>query len=419
MQLDSELIRAQFPALNRPDIFFDNPGGTQIAKRSLDRINQYLLRHNANHGGAFATSRESDAILDEAHTAVADLLNAARPEEIFFGNNMTTLTLHVSRSLSRNWQPGDEIVVTRLDHDANYSPWVLAARDRGVTVREVNFHHEDGTLDLEDLHKKLEGRPKLLAVGYASNALGTINPLEEIIPLAHAAGTLVYVDAVQYVPHGPVDVQALGCDFLVTSSYKWFGPHAGMLYGRYDLLDDLFAYKVRPASNHLPGKFETGTQNHEGIAGVLGAVEYLDWFGMTFGADPVDTFGGRCAGRRLRLKQGMAALQRSEAAISQALLDVLLETPGLTLYGLKDANRVNERVPTYSFRLKGKQPHFIAERLGERGIFVWDGNYYALNVTTDLGIEGDGGMVRVGPVHYNTVEEVRRFAEALWQIARE
>ncbi len=419
MQLDSELIRAQFPALNRPDVFFDNPGGTQIAKRSLDRINQYLLRHNANHGGAFATSQESDVILEEAHAAVADLLNAARPEEIVFGNNMTTLTLHVSRSLSRGWQPGDEIVVTRLDHDANYSPWVLAARDRGVTVHEVNFHREDGTLDLDDLRKKLEGRPKLLAVGYASNALGTINPLAEIIPLAHAAGALVYVDAVQYVPHGPVDVQALGCDFLVTSSYKWFGPHAGMLYGRYDLLDDLFAYKVRPASNHLPGKFETGTQNHEGIAGVLGAVEYLDWFGTTFGADLADTFGGRYAGRRLQLKQGMAALQRSEAAISQALLDVLLETPGLTLYGLTDASRLNERVPTYSFRLNGKQPHFVAEKLGERGIFVWDGNYYALNVTTDLGIEGDGGMVRVGPVHYNTVEEVRRFAEALWQIARE
>ena len=417
MQPNSELIRAQFPALNRPDVFFDNPGGTQIAQQSLDRINQYYLRHNSNHGGAFATSRESDVILDEAHAAVADLLNAARPEEIVFGNNMTTLTLHVSRSLSRSWQPGDEIVVTRLDHDANYSPWVLAARDRGVIVREVNFHAEDGTLDLDDLRKKLAGGPKLLAVGYASNALGTINPLAEIIPLAHAAGALVYVDAVQYVPHGPVDVQALGCDFLVTSSYKWFGPHAGMLYGRYDLLDELFAYKVRPASNHLPGKFETGTQNHEGIAGVLGAVEYLEWLGLTFGADLADAFSGRYAGRRLRLKQGMAALHRSEVEVSQALLDVLLETPGLTLYGLKDASRLNERVPTYSFRLKGKHPHAVAEALGERGIFVWDGNYYALNVTTDLGIEDDGGMVRVGPVHYNTVAEVQRFAEELWKIA--
>jgi selenocysteine lyase/cysteine desulfurase len=222
---------------------------------------------------------------------------------------------------------------------------------------------------------------------------------------------------VQYVPHGPVDVQALGCDFLVTSSYKWFGPHAGMLYGRYDLLDELFAYKVRPASNHLPGKFETGTQNHEGIAGVLGAVEYLEWLGLTFGADLADAFSGRYAGRRLRLKQGMAALHRSEVEVSQALLDVLLETPGLTLYGLKDASRLNERVPTYSFRLKGKHPHAVAEALGERGIFVWDGNYYALNVTTDLGIEDDGGMVRVGPVHYNTVEEVQRFAEELWKIA--
>lgn len=418
MQPDSTLIRAQFPALDRPEIFFDNPGGTQIARHSLERINQYFLRHNANHGGPFATSRDSDAVLDEAHAAVADLLNAARPEEIIFGNNMTTLTLHVSRSLSRSWQPGDEVVVTRLDHDANYSPWVLAAKDRGVTVREVRFHPDDGTLDLDDLRKKLEGHPKLLAVGYASNALGTINPLSEIIPLAHAAGALVYVDAVQYVPHGPVDVQALGCDFLVTSSYKWFGPHAGMLYGRYDLLDGLFAYKVRPASNSLPGKFETGTQNHEGIAGVLGAVEYLEWFGQTFGADLTGGFGGKYAGRKLHLKQGMAALHRSEMEISRTLLDVLSETPGLTLYGLKDASRLEQRVPTYAFRLKGLHPHAVAQKLGERGIFVWDGNYYALNVTTDLGLEADGGMVRVGPVHYNTVEEVQRFAAALWKIAK-
>jgi cysteine desulfurase family protein (TIGR01976 family) len=418
MQPDSALIRAQFPALDRPEIFFDNPGGTQIARHSLERINQYYLRHNANHGGPFATSRDSDAVLDEAHAAVADLLNAARPEEIVFGNNMTTLTLHVSRSISRSWQPGDEIVVTRLDHDANYSPWVLAAKDHGVTVREVRFHPEDGTLDLDDLRKKLEGRPKLLAVGYASNALGTINPLAEIIPLAHAAGALVYVDAVQYVPHGPVDVQALGCDFLVTSSYKWFGPHAGMLYGRYDLLDGLFAYKVRPASNSLPGKFETGTQNHEGIAGVLGAVEYLEWFGQTFGADLTGGFSGKYSGRKLRLKQGMAALHRSEMEISRTLLDVLSETPGLTLYGLKDTARLEQRVPTYAFRLKGMHPHVVAEKLGERGIFVWDGNYYALNVTTDLGLEGDGGMVRVGPVHYNTVEEVQRFAAALWKIGK-
>ena len=418
MQPDSTLIRAQFPALDRPDIFFDNPGGTQIARHSLDRINQYLVGHNANHGGPFITSRESDAVLDEAHAAVADLLNAPCPEDIIFGNNMTTLTLHVSRSLSRSWQPGDEIVVTRLDHDANYSPWVLAAKDRGVTVREVRFHPEDGTLNLDDLRRTLEGRPKLLAVGYASNALGTINPLSEIIPLAHAAGALVYVDAVQYVPHGPVDVQALDCDFLVTSSYKWFGPHAGMLYGRHDLLDDLFAYKVRPASNSLPGKFETGTQNHEGIAGVLGAVEYLEWFGVTFGADLADGLSGQYTGRRLRLKQGMAALHRSEMEISRTLLDVLSETPGLTLYGLKDAARLEQRVPTYSFRLKGQHPHAVAEKLGERGIYVWDGNYYALNVSTDLGLEGEGGMVRVGPVHYNTVAEVNRFAEALWKIAK-
>jgi len=435
MQTDIKLIRAQFPGLNRPEIFFDNPGGTQIARPSLDRINDYYLLCNANHGGAFATSRESDAVLDAAHAAVADLLNAAHPEEIIFGNNMTTLTLHISRSLSRSWQPGDEIVVTRLDHDANYTPWVLAARDRGVTVREVRFHPEDGTLDLDDLRAKLQGRPKLLAVGYASNALGTINPLEQIIPLAHAAGALVYVDAVQYVPHGPVDVQALDCDFLATSSYKWFGPHAGMLYGKSDLLNELFAYKVRPAGDDLPHKFETGTQNHEAIAGVLGAVEYLEWFGKAFGGSNEEQQAGRGRSskhaqdeqvtkdlpeqdRKLTLKQAMQALHRSELEISRTLLEVLQETPGVKLYGIADLNRLEERVPTYSFTLKGRHSHTVAEELGKRGIFVWDGNYYALNVTTDLGLEGSGGMVRVGPVHYNTVKEVMRFAQALREIAR-
>src|SRR3990172_7780580 len=368
MPVDSTLIRAQFPALDRPDIFFDNPGGTQIARHSLDRINQYLVGCNANHGGPFVTSRESDVILDEAHAAVADLLNAARPDEVIFGNNMTTLTLHISRSISRSWQPGDEIVVTRLDHDANYSPWVLAAKDRGVTVREVRFHPEDGTLDLDDLRRKLEGRPKLLAVGYASNALGTINPLNEIIPFAHAAGALVYVDAVQYVPHGPVDVQALGCDFLVTSSYKWFGPHAGMLYGRYDLLDDLFAYKVRPASNHLPGKFETGTQNHEGIAGVLGALEYLEWVGETFGQDFAEKFASRYGGRRLRLKQAMAAIRAYEFEVSRAVLQTLAGIPGVHIHGLADIRRLEERVPTFSFSLEGHHPHQVAEALGKEGI---------------------------------------------------
>jgi cysteine desulfurase family protein (TIGR01976 family) len=419
MSLDLNKIRSQFPALHRPAIFLDNPGGTQIAQPSLDRIARYLTECNANHEGAFATSRISDTLLKEAHLAMADMLNAARPEEIVFGANMTTLTLHISRSISRTWKAGEKIVVTNLDHDANITPWVLAAEDRGVQVLRVDFHMEDGTLDLDSLQLALEARPRLLAVGYASNALGTINPLEKIVPMAHAAGALVYVDAVQYAPHGPIDVQALDCDFLVCSAYKFFGPHAGILYGKYDLLESLFPYKVRPASNEPPGKFETGTQNHEGLAGVLGAVEYLDWVGETFGKPLPPESPWKFQGRRLHLKQAMLAIQSHEYQISRLLLDVLEETPGVTIYGLSDPDRVAERVPTFAFQLKGMHPRQVAEALDKHNIYVWDGNYYAVSVTERLGLEESGGMVRVGPVHYNTLEEVQRFGEALAQIAHE
>jgi cysteine desulfurase family protein (TIGR01976 family) len=414
MSLDLEVIRQQFPSLDRADIFFDNPGGTQIAKPSIDRINQYLIECNANHGGAFATSVASDAVLEEAHQAMADFYNAASPQEIVFGNNMTTLTLYISRSISREWKEGDEIVVTRLDHDANVTPWVLAAQDRGVKVNWVDFDVEDGTLKLEDLQKALERKPRLLAVGYASNGLGTINPVEEIIEMAHKAGTMVYIDAVQYAPHGPIDVQKLDCDFLVSSSYKFFGPHAGILFGKQELLEKLFAYKVRPATNSLPGKFETGTQNHEGIAGVLGAIEYFQWIGKEFGNDRLE---GDYQDRRLELKKGMTAIHAYELKLSQALLTALESVPGLHLYGLTDPNRLADRVATFSFRLKDLHPRVVAEKLAQEGIYVWDGNYYALNVTERLGVEESGGMVRVGAVHYNTLEEVERLKAALLKIA--
>ena len=434
MPLDLPLIRAQFPALHRPAIFLDNPGGTQIAQSSLDRMLDYLTNHNANHDGAFATSRESDAILDEARHAVADFLNATRLEEIVFGANMTSLTLHVSRSLALTWNPGDEIVVTRLDHDANATPWVLAAQDRGCQVRWVDFHPEDGTLDLEDLQVALNGKPRLVAVGYASNALGTINPLEKIVPMAHAAGALVYVDAVHFAPHGPIDVQQLDCDFLVCSAYKFFGPHVGVLYGKHELLDELTAYKVRPAPHDPPGKFETGTGNFEGMAGVLGALEYIEWVGTSFGGQYAEKYAGRgtsgatelnhpsgtdvpLQGRRLRLKQAMAAIRAYEYELSRALLDVLEETPGVTIYGITDQRQLEHRAPTYAFTLKGWHPRRVAEELDKAGIYVWDGNYYALAVTERLGLEESGGMVRVGPVHYNTVEEIERFGEALEGIA--
>jgi cysteine desulfurase family protein (TIGR01976 family) len=413
-----DLIRRQFPALERPAIFFDNPGGTQIAKQSLERVNKYLIESNANHEGAFATSVASDAVLDEAHRAMADFYNASSAEEIVFGNNMTTLTLHMSRSISRDWKEGDEIVVTRLDHDANVTPWVLAAQDKGVKVNWVDFDMEDGTLNLNDMQKALDRKPRLLALGYASNSLGTINPVAKIIKMAHDAGALVYVDAVQYAPHGPIDVQKLDCDFLVSSAYKFFGTHAGILYGKHDLLEKLFAYKVRPATNNLPGKFETGTQNHEGIAGVLGAIEYFEWIGKEFGGRYIEGLKEEgYQGRRLELKKGMTAIRAYEFEIGRALLSALQAVPGLTIFGLTDVRRLDDRVATFSFRLKDMPPRVVAEKLAENGIYVWDGNYYAINVTERLGLEENGGMVRVGAAHYNTLDEVERLKQALIRIS--
>jgi len=414
MSLVPTTVRSHFPSLNRPAIFFDNPGGTQVAQEVLDRMNRYLLECNANHEGAFATSIQSDAILEEAHRAMADFYNAASPQEIIFGANMTTLTLHISRSIARTWNQGDEIVVTRLDHDANVTPWLLAAQDRGVKVNWVDFDVEDGTLKMDDLQRALERKPRFLAVGYASNALGTINPVAQIVEMAHQVGTLVYVDAVQYAPHGPIDVQSLDCDFLVSSAYKFFGPHVGILYGKRTLLEELFAYKVRPATNQLPGKFETGTLNHEGIAGVLGAIEYLEWLGQQFGDEHAEGLReGNYTGRRLNLKKAMTAIRAYEFELSRALLSALHSIPGLTLYGLSDVRRLEERVPTFSFRLEGFSPRQVAEKLAQQGIYVWDGNYYAINVTERLGVEESGGMVRVGAVHYNTLEEVERLQSAL------
>jgi cysteine desulfurase family protein (TIGR01976 family) len=416
MALDTTSIRSQFPALKREAIFLDNPAGTQVARTVLDRINNYLVEHNANHEGAFATSRESDELVEEARAAAAEFLNARDPQEIVFGPNMTSLTFNISRALVRTFNAGDGIVVTRLDHDANITPWVMAADDRGCKVTWVDFHPEDGTLNMDEMQAALEHKPRLVAVGYASNALGTINPVAKITKMAHEAGSLVYIDAVQYAPHGPIDVQHLGCDFLVCSSYKFFGPHMGVLYGRYDLLDQLTAYKVRPAPKDPPGKFETGTGNFEGMCGVLGALEYIEWVGKTFGEEFVERYSADYSGRRMIFKQGMSAIRSYEFELSRALLDILAETPGVTIYGIKDTQRLEERVPTCAFTLTGKSPRQVAEELDEAKIYVWDGNYYALAVTERLGLEGSGGMVRVGPVHYNTLEEIKRFGEVLGRI---
>jgi cysteine desulfurase family protein (TIGR01976 family) len=414
MSLDLAVVRAQFPALAHPRIYLDNPGGTQVASSALERIQGYLVNTNANHGGEFATSRDSDALVEAARSAMADLLNAGSPEEIVFGPNMTTLTFNVSRALAQTFQPGDLLVVTRMDHDGNISPWLRVAEDRGCRVRWVDFDPHTGRLDQEDYKAALAEGPRLVAFGYASNALGTINPAAEMTALARQAGALVYVDAVQYAPHGPIDVRKLGCDFLVCSAYKFFGPHAGVLYGRYDLLDRLHAYRVRPAPATPPGKFEMGTGNFEAIAGVLGAVEYFTWLGEQFGAAQDGSLSGDYSGRRRTLKQALLAVRAYEYELSNDLLTILDETPGVTIHGPQDLARLDER--TVSFTVEGRKPAEIARALDGYGINVWNGNYYALAVTERLGLEASGGMVRVGPVHYNTREEIARFGEALHEI---
>ncbi|MBC8509430.1 MAG: cysteine desulfurase-like protein [Chloroflexi bacterium] len=417
MTLDIPQIRSQFPALfNEEVIFFDNPGGTQVCQQTLDRVSGYLIDTNANRHGAFKTAQESDRVLDEARDACKDFYNASRAEEIVFGPNMTSLTLHFSRSLARLLEPGDRIVVTWMDHDANIAPWTLIAEERGCEVDWVDFDIEDGTLNIESLERALEKKPKLVAVGYASNALGTINPVQQITRMAKDAGALVFVDAVQYAPHGITDVQQIGCDFLVSSAYKWFSTHVGILYGRYELLDDLKAYKVRPAPKNPPGKWETGTANHEGIAGVLGALEYIEWIGSEYGSDHQARYQDDFGGRALRLRQGMAAIKAYEFEINRALLEVLGSIPEVHIYGLSDMKRLDERVPTFSINVDGFHPRQLAEQLGRRGIYAWDGNYYALAVTQRLGVEESGGMLRIGGVHYNTVDEVYRLGDVLREI---
>jgi cysteine desulfurase family protein (TIGR01976 family) len=415
--LDLTTIRAGFPGLERDAIFLDNPAGTQVAQSTLDRMDEYLVQTNANHGGAFATSKESDKVVDTARQAVADFLHASRPEEIVFGPNMTTLTLQISRSIARRLDPGDTIVVTRLDHDANITPWTLIAEDRGCSIEWVDFDVEDGSLKLDTLEKALEKKPKLVAVGYASNALGTINPVKQITEMAHAVGAMVFVDAVQYAPHGPIDVQDLDVEFLTCSAYKFYGPHVGILYGKYDLLDELKAYKVRPASDLPPGKFETGTQSFEGIAGTWGALEHICWLGETFGKVYEEKYAERYSGQARILKQGMAVIRAYEYELSRLMLAGFKEVPGLRVYGNADPRNVEQRVPTLSINIEGIHPRKLAEMLANEDIYVWDGHYYAISVTERLGVEDSGGMVRVGAAHYNTSAEISRLIEELKKAA--
>jgi cysteine desulfurase family protein (TIGR01976 family) len=405
-------LRAQFPALatqqdGRPVVFLDGPGGTQVPRRVIDAVSTYYRESNANHGGAFATSVRSDALIEDAHAAVADLVGAASPAEVKFGQNMTSLTFALSRSIARTLRPGDEIVISRLDHEANRGPWITAAADAGVTIREIDVDPGTCTLDLASLDAVLSDRTRLVAVGYASNAVGTVNPVAEIVRRAHAAGAWTFVDAVHYAPHGPLDVAGLGTDFLACSAYKFFGPHMGILYGRAEVLDSLPAYKVRPAEDH----WETGTQNHEGIAGTLAAVDYLAEVGDRFG----DVAPG--AGRRARVAAGMGAIEAYERGLSSRALAGLAAIPGLTVHGLVDPARAAERTPTFAVTLAGWTPRGLAEALAGRGIYAWDGDFYATTLIEDLGLAPSGGVVRLGLVHYSTIDEVDRLLLTLAELA--
>jgi cysteine desulfurase family protein (TIGR01976 family) len=411
---DADALRAEFPALareqdGRPVVFLDGPGGTQVPQRVIDAVAGYLRDTNANAGGAFRTSELSDAMADEAHAAVADFLGAASPEEIKFGYNMSTLTLHIGRSIGATLEPGDEIVVTTLDHEANVSTWRAMAADRGVIVRTVDIHPDDVTLDLEDLESKLNERTRLVAVGYASNAVGTVNPVREIVARAHEVGALTYVDAVAFAPHGPIDVRALDTDFLVCSAYKWFGPHLGALYGKAEVLERLPAYKVRPAHD----RFETGTAAFEAIAGTLAATDYLRDVGRSFG-DVTGAPGAEHASERRReLVAGMTAIRRYEEELVTRLIDGLERIDGITIHGITDRSAFASRVPTVSISIAGMHPRAAAEALARQGVYAWDGDFYATSLIERLGKAEAGGVLRLGLVHYNTASEVDRALEAL------
>ncbi len=412
LALDLTRVRSQFPSLSQtvagqPAVFLDGPGGTQVPQRVIDAISDYLKNSNANTCGAYATSRRTDAVIAGARAAMADFF-ACDPDEVVFGPNMTTLTFALSRSLGRELGPGDEILLTHLDHDANVSPW-RALEERGVTIRFVDVNQEDCTLNMADLTQKLNSRTRVVAVGYASNAVGTINDVREIVRLAHQKGALAYIDAVHYAPHGPIDVRALDCDFLVCSSYKFFGPHMGILYGKREHLQRLHPYKLRANTNAVPNRWEWGTLNHECIAGIAACVEYLADLGRQ--VDPsVST-------RRAALLAAYSAIQQHERGLVEMLIGGLLALPGLKFYGISDVAKLDRRCPTVAVRIAGHTPLDLATRLGERGIFTWDGNYYALNLTERLDVEKDGGFLRIGLAHYNTAAEVQRLLQGLREIA--
>jgi cysteine desulfurase family protein (TIGR01976 family) len=405
IDIDLQSVRRQFPSLalkvdGEPVVYLDNPAGTQVPQRVIDRAAEYWRTMNANQGGTFATSQRSDALIAEVREAAATFLNAASADEIVFGPNMTTLTFAVSRAIGRELQPGDEIVVTRLEHDGNVSPW-LALQERGVTVRFVDIKVPQCTIDMSDLERQLSSHTRLVAMTHASNAVGTIPDLAAVSRAAHAVGAWLWVDAVHYGPHGPIDVRAIDCDFLVCSSYKFYGPHQGVLYGRRELLERLRPYKVRPAGDTGPSRWETGTQNHECLAGMLGAFEYLA------------ELGGAPRVLRPALLAAMDRIRRHERALAARLIDGLQQIPGITIYGITAPDEFDRRAPTVSLTWPPHRPEAMARWLASHQVFVTHGDHYATEVMTRLGLLEEGGTLRIGVAHYNTASEVDLVLELL------
>lgn len=417
MQFDLDAVRSQFPALSITDdgvrrIYFDNPAGTQVPAGVASAMSDCLLQANANLGGFFASSTAAGRIVDSARLAMADFLNAPSVDEIIFGQNMTTLTLHLSRSIGRQLRPGDEIILSQMDHDANVWPWVLLARDCDLVVKWLPFSTESFEFDMDVLDELLSDKTRLLCVGGASNLIGTINDIKTISAKARAVGAMTYIDAVQSAPHLATDVQQLGCDFLVCSAYKFFGPHQGVLWGRRSLLEKLEPYKVRPAPEAIPDCFETGTQSHEDFAGVAAAVDYFGWIGETMAADYWPRWS-HLAGRRQKLHAAMDILFDYEKTLAEHLLEGLAKLDGVKVHGITAANNSHRRVPTVAFTHDTKASADIAKALAQQNIFVWSGHNYAVEVAKTLGIYETGGAVRIGPVHYNSHDEIDELLSSL------
>jgi len=418
--MDIVAVRAAFPALAdadtpAPRIFFDNPAGTQIVGRAIERMTEAMIHRNGNLGGYFQTSLAAQALVDDAHQAMADFINAADRREIIFGQNMTTLTFSISRAIGRRLKPGDAIVLSRMDHDANVAPWLLLAEDRGLEVRWLDFDVRTFEFDLSKLDELIDADVKLVAVGSASNVTGTVNDVRAIERRASEVGAMTYVDAVQFAPHRVVDVQDIGCDFLVCSAYKFYGPHHGILWGRSDLLQSLTAYKVRAALDVPPGKFETGTTNREALAGVLGAVEHFAWLGQTAGDVEAS------ASRRDRIIAGITVADRYERTLTAGLIEGLSHITGVKIQGIAERDAQSRRVPTVSVTVDGVDPAGIAKAMAAERIFVWHGHNYGLEPIRRLGLEGRNGVLRVGLAHYNTKTEVDtflvKFADVVERIA--